>query len=176
MTPEVVDDAASSFLDAANVDLKGATREFYKHHCRGRIDAVMETIERMHGLGIWVEVTTLLVPGLNDSEESLSVVASFVASVSRSMPWHVSRFHPDLDLTHLPPTPRESLERAVAVGREAGLEHIYVGNAWGTGSEDTVCPSCGTVVMARVGFSTQVMGIDAGRCTTCGHAIPGVFA
>jgi pyruvate formate lyase activating enzyme len=176
MTPEVVRDAAGSFLDAANVDLKGATPAFYKHHCKGKIDAVKETIRLMHELGLWIEVTTLLIPGLNDSEEDLGSISEFIASVSRSIPWHVSRFHPDLDFTHLPPTPLESLERAVLVGRRAGLEHIFMGNAWGAGGEDTVCPDCGTVVMNRLGFRTEKMGLSGDQCVSCGRRIAGVFA
>jgi pyruvate formate lyase activating enzyme len=175
MTPEAVEDAAGSFLDAANVDLKGASRPFYKHHCKARLEAVQETIRLLHSLGVWVEVTTLLIPGMNDSEEDLRSISQFLARVDRSIPWHVSRFHPDHVFTHLPPTPLESLRRAVEAGRTAGLEHIFIGNAWGTGSEDTLCPSCGAVVMSRYGFSTEIKRLDGSACGACGRTIAGVF-
>ncbi len=176
MTPEVVEDAAASFLDAANVDLKGGTPGFYKHHCKGKIQAVQDAIRLMHSLGVWVEITTLLIPRTNDAEEDLRRTAEFIASIDRSIPWHVSRFHPDLDFTHLPPTPVESLQRAVRVGREAGLSHIYMGNAWGAGGEDTLCPFCGQIVLRRLGFTTENVNLAGGACGGCGGVISGVFA
>jgi pyruvate formate lyase activating enzyme len=176
MTPDVVRDAASTFLDAANVDLKGGSRAFYKHHCKAKMEAVLDTITLMHSLNVWVEVTTLLIPDTNDSADDLRQVAGFIASVDRAIPWHVSRFHPDLHFTHLPPTPLESLRRAVDIGREAGLLHIYMGNAWGAGGEDTLCPSCGQVVQRRLGFTTQNVGLEGGTCRSCGRPIAGVFS
>jgi len=176
MTPEAVRDAASTFLDAANVDLKGGTRAFYKHHCKAKMEAVLETIRLMHALGVWVEVTTLLIPETNDSEHDLQQVAGFIASVDRSIPWHVSRFHPDLHFTHLQQTPIESLRRAVDIGHEAGLLHIYMGNAWGAGGEDTLCSSCGRVVQRRRGFTTENVGMQGGSCRACGTPIAGVFS
>ena len=176
MTPEMAEDAAASFLDAANVDLKGGTRAFYKHHCKAKIEAVHDTIRLLYSLGVWIEVTTLLVPQTNDAEDDLRLVAEFIASVDRSIPWHVSRFHPDLDFKHLPTTPIESLQRAVSVGREAGLSHMYMGNAWGAGGEDTLCPSCGQVVLRRLGFTTETVGLQGEACSNCGSRIAGVFS
>jgi len=176
ITPEAVRDAAESFLDAANVDLKGATKSFYRHRCKARIEAVRDSIALMRSLGLWVEVTTLVIPGENDSDADLASIAELIASVDASIPWHVSRFHPDHEFRHAPATPIESLERAARHGRQAGLRYVYMGNVWGGGGEDTACPSCGAVVMRRHGFSTQIEALQGNACGRCGMRIDGVFA
>ncbi|MFH1437525.1 MAG: AmmeMemoRadiSam system radical SAM enzyme, partial [Pseudomonadota bacterium] len=174
MTPEVIADA-KAFLDAANVDLKGATKKFYARFCKGSIDAVMESIGAMHEAGIWVEVTTLVIPGHNDSDRDLRFIAGFLAGVSPDLPWHISRFHPDNEWLSLPPTPVSTLKRAAHIAREAGLNYVYIGNVRGEGFEDTRCPECGNLQIKRCGFMADVKGVREGRCSKCDAPVPGVW-
>ncbi|MEW5899953.1 MAG: AmmeMemoRadiSam system radical SAM enzyme [Acidobacteriota bacterium] len=162
------------FLNAANVDLKAFRDETYKKTCGARLQPVLESIKLMKELGIWVEVTTLVVPGLNDGDEELKAIARFVGGLSPEIPWHISRFHPDYKYTQTPATPVETLRRAYAMGKKEGLEYIYIGNVWGE-SEDTRCPQCGETLIRRSGFSVADNRIKAGRCPDCGRAIAGVF-
>lgn len=173
MTAEALEVLKGS-LDAANVDLKSFRDETYKKTCGGRLQPVLDSIKLMKKLGIWVEVTTLVVPGLNDGEEELSGIARFLAGVGKDLPWHISRFHPDYNYTDAPPTPVETLRRAYELGREAGLNYIYIGNIGGE-SEDTVCPSCGTTLIRRRGFSVTENKVRDSTCPKCGTRIPGFF-
>jgi pyruvate formate lyase activating enzyme len=175
MTPEVLEDAVC-FLDGANVDLKGASRDFYKKYCRGSLDAVLESIRTMHRLGMWVEVTTLVIPGHNDSDKDLGFMADFIASVSVDIPWHVSRFHPDNEWLALPRTPVETLKRAAHLGRKSGLRYIYMGNVPGGGFEDTRCPRCDSLLISRRGFYASLSGMRDGTCASCGYAPAGVWS
>ena len=174
-SPETVQ-AMAGLVDAANVDLKAFTEDFYRRHCGARLAPVTESIRLMHGAGIHVEVTTLLIPGRNDSAEEVRRLAEFLASVSPDLAWHVSRFHPDYKALDLPHTPMESLERAVRAGRAAGLRHVFVGNVGG-GDSDTVCPACGALVIRRAGFSAEAVTLRASEaggasCAKCGAALP----
>lgn len=161
-------------LDAANVDLKAFREETYKKVCGARLGPVIDSIRLMRELGIWVEVTTLVVPGMNDGDEELRSIARFIASVSPEIPWHISRFHPDFKYTHAPATPVETLRKAEALGRDAGLKFIYIGNVWGE-SEATSCPRCGKILIRRSGFSMEENRVKAGTCPYCGGTIAGVF-
>jgi pyruvate formate lyase activating enzyme len=161
-------------LDAANVDLKAFQDETYKKVCGARLEPVLDSIRLMHELGIWVEVTTLIVPGLNDGDRELAAIARFIASVSPEIPWHISRFHPDYKYTQTPATPVETLRKAGSLAREAGLKFIYIGNVWGE-SEATHCPRCGKVLIRRSGFAVEEDKIQAGKCYSCGQRIAGVF-
>ena len=162
------------YLDAANVDLKAFQEETYKKVCGARLGPVLDSIRLMRELGIWVEVTTLVVPGMNDGNEELAAIARFIASVSPEIPWHISRFHPDYKYTQTPATPIERLRKAAALAREAGLKFIYVGNVWGE-SEVTICPQCGKDLIRRSGFSVEENKIKGGKCSFCGSPIAGVF-
>jgi pyruvate formate lyase activating enzyme len=166
--------AIQPFLNAANVDLKAFRDETYKKVCGAGLGPVLDSIRLMRELGIWIEVTTLVVPGMNDGEKELAAIARFIASVSPEIPWHISRFHPDYKYTQTPATPIETLRRAAALAKEAGLKFIYVGNVWGE-SEATVCPQCGKVLIRRSGFNVEENRIKAGRCFSCGRSIAGVF-
>ncbi len=135
MTAEALE-SIRPYLDAANVDLKAFRDETYKKVCGARLEPVLDSIRRMRALGIWVEVTTLVVPGMNDGGDELAAIARFVASVDPDIPWHISRFHPDFEYTETPATPVAALRAAVDAGRREGLRYIYVGNVPG-GSEDT---------------------------------------
>jgi len=166
--------AVQPYLDAANVDLKAFLDETYKKVCGARLEPVLDSIRLMRGLGIWVEVTTLVVPGMNDGDEELAAIARFIASVGPEIPWHVSRFHPDYKYTQTPATPVETLRKAAALAKEAGLKFVYIGNVWGE-SEATSCPKCGRVLIRRSGFSVEENRTRDGKCPSCGGPIAGVF-
>jgi pyruvate formate lyase activating enzyme len=173
MTAEAID-AAKPWLDAANVDLKSFRDETYRRICGGRLEPVLETIRGMRETGIWVEVTTLVVPGLNDGEEELRGIAAFLAGVDADIPWHISRFHPDFEYTDAPPTPAVALERAARIGRDAGLRYVYIGNVAGE-EEVTSCPGCGRRLIGRQGFRVAFNRVAEGRCPDCATRIAGVF-
>ena len=156
------------YLDAANVDLKSFRDEFYRRLCGAQLQPVLAAIRRMHELGIWVEVTTLVIPGENDSDEELEQIAQFVASVAVDLPWHVSRFIPHHRMLDVPITSTSALHRAAQIGKEAGLRHIYVGNIPGDELENTFCPSCGKVVIGRTGYRTRVY-LKENQCPYCGY-------
>ena len=162
------------YLDAANVDLKFFRNESYNRVCAATLEPVLKTIKLMRDLGIWVEVTTLVIPGDNDSDEELGGIAKFIASVDKNMPWHVSRFHPDYKFNKQGATPEDTLKRAEDIGRKAGLTYIYAGNVYGWGN-DTFCPSCKELLIKREGFSIYKYNIKEGKCVFCNAAIPGVF-
>jgi len=170
-TPETVEKMAG-VIDAANVDLKAFTDEFYRTRCKARLQPVLDSIRKMHEVGIFVEVTTLLLPGQNDSDEELRRIAEFLVGLSPDIPWHVSRFHPDFQALSLSATPPQTVLRAVEVGRSAGLRFVYAGNLPGTGYEDTVCPGCGHTVVERRGFSVGRIDLKDARCGRCGRELP----
>jgi len=163
------------YLDAANVDLKAFSDEFYKEQCGAKRKHVMETLTLMKSLGIFVEVTTLLIPGLNDDPGELRELAAFIAeSLGPDTPWHISRFHPTYKLTDRPSTPAESIHRARKIGLEAGLRYVYSGNLPGDDGENTVCYSCGLSLIERSGYRISKNVIAEGKCPQCGTTIRGV--
>lgn len=164
----------SPYLGAANVDLKAFKDETYKKVCGARLAPVLDSIRLMKDLGIWVEVTTLIVPALNDGEEELRDIARFLAGLDPEIPWHISRFHPDYEYTGARATPVETLRKAAGIGRAEGLRYIYVGNILGEG-EDTVCPRCGELLLRRTGFFVQENRVKDGKCPKCGKAVAGLF-
>jgi len=167
-------EAAVGWLDAANVDLKFWNDRTYRDTCRGRPRPVLDTIRRMKDLGIWLEVTTLVIPGGNDSEDDLAGIAGFLAGVDPEIPWHISRFHPDYAFDSTPPTPLASLETAERIGREAGLHFIYPGNV--PDARDTACPRCAKKVITRSWGGVQRNNLRDGRCPSCGEALAGVWS
>lgn len=171
MTREALD-LIDGDLHAANVDLKGFTDEYYRSVVGARLEPVLDTIRRMVERGIWVEVTTLLIPGRNDGGEELRRLAAWLAALDPDIPWHVSRFHPTYRMLDVPPTPTASIERALRIGREEGLHFVYGGNVVGHDSESTRCPGCGHVVIERRGFAIQRTRLDGDRCRECGVQIP----
>jgi pyruvate formate lyase activating enzyme len=171
MTREALD-LIGADLHAANVDLKGFTDTYYRDVVGARLKPVLDSIRRMVERDIWVEVTTLLIPGLNDGDEELHRLAAFLASLSPDIPWHVSRFHPTYRMLDVPPTPTSSIERALRIGREEGLRYVYGGNLPGHDSESTRCPCCGNIVIERRGFSIQRTRLEGNRCRECGADIP----
>jgi len=178
MTPEMLDRVTSPdgppLLDAANVDLKAFTDAFYRQQCGARLQPVLDNLVTMKRRGVWLEVTTLLIPGLNDSEDELRQIASFIRDeLDADTPWHVSRFYPTYRLLDRPPTPVSTVLRAREIGLEAGLHYVYTGNIPGQGSEDTICPACGAVAIARRGFEVIANRASGGRCGACGAPIAG---
>ncbi len=174
MTEEALAEA-KGWLHAANVDLKSFSEDFYRRFCGASLQPVLDTIAHMWEMGIWVEVTTLVIPGRNDSEAELGWIAEFLAGISPQIPWHISRFVPAYKAWDLPPTPLETLRRAREIGLSAGLHFVYLGNVPGEG-EDTLCPSCGHLLLRRRGFSVVKNDILDGHCPRCGAKIPGVWA
>jgi pyruvate formate lyase activating enzyme len=174
MTAEALD-MISPFLDAANVDLKAFSNDFYKKMCSARLSPVLDTLKKMKALDIFVEVTTLLIPGANDDPEELKALAAFIAKeLGTDTPWHVSRFHPTYRLTDRGPTPPETLQTARNIGFQAGLKYVYTGNIPGQDSENTFCYGCGVRLIDRRGFYVSQNRISGNQCPECGVLIHGI--
>ena len=163
------------YLDAANIDLKGFSESFYRDIVHARLSCVLDSIIQYRKLGIWIEITTLIIPGLNDSDDELQGIASFIVNnLGVDTPWHVSRFHPTYQLTDRPHTPLSTLQRAVAIGRAAGLSYIYEGNVPGDEGENSRCPSCSALLIERCGFAVSSNRVRNGACPDCGRAVAGI--
>ena len=162
-------------LHAANVDLKAFTDAFYKDLCGGRLEPVMETIVRMKAAGVWVEVTTLLIPGRNDGREELGRLAEWLAGVGPEIPWHISCFRPTYKLLDSPPTSADDIHRALDIGRAAGLRYVYAGNLWGDDGEKTFCHRCGALLIDRQGFTVMANHLDQGACPKCRTPAAGLW-
>ncbi len=163
------------YLDAANVDLKGFTEKFYREVAGATLQGVLDSLKVYRKLGIWIEVTTLIIPGHNDNEADLKGIARFIAEeLGREVPWHVTAFYPTYRLQDRPPTPVETLRRARDIGLDAGLRYVYEGNIAGEGGENTFCPSCGREVIERFGFRLGEIQIINGRCSFCKEPLDGV--
>ncbi len=174
MSSNVIEKIAP-FLDAANVDLKAFDDKFYQKYCKARIEPVKENLKLMKSLGIIVEVTTLLIPGLNDSKEELEQLACFIKDdLGPETPWHISRFHPCHQMTDIHATKIETLEAACNIGKDAGLYHVYAGNAPQLGLEDTYCHSCSTLLVKRFAYNTDSKIIE-GKCPDCKTEVYGIY-
>ena len=164
-------------LDAANVDLKSFDDAFYRRQCGARLAPVLEAITALHRAGVWLELTTLIIPGANDDEAQLRDLAGWIVErLGPYTPWHVSRFHPDYRMRDVAATPTATLLRAAEIGREAGLHHVYVGNAPGLGLEDTHCPGCSRLLVERRGYQVRSHLTVAGECPACARPLEGLFA
>ena len=164
------------YLDGNNIDLKAFTDKFYREVCKAKLAPVLDTIQLMKELGVWVEVTTLVIPGWNDSDSELRQIAQFIKGVDAEMPWHVTRFHPTFKMTDRGATPSATLHRARQIGLAEGLKHVFVGNIPGEEGENTICPRCHETVIARSGFSILSQNLEDGKCSNCGESIAGVFS
>ena len=174
MTPEAIK-MISPFLDAANVDLKAFQNDFYKTFCSARIEPVKDTLIQMKSSGIFIEVTTLLIPGLNDQPNELDQLASFIAnSLGKETPWHISRFHPAYKLTDRRPTPVQSILDARETGINAGLKYVYTGNVIGEEGENTFCYNCRKCLIDRYGYIIKKNIIANSRCPFCDTIIDGI--
>jgi pyruvate formate lyase activating enzyme len=174
MTAETIE-TISPYLTAANVDLKSFRDEFYKKQCGARLNPVLDSLRKMKEKGIWVEITTLLIPTLNDSDEELKDIAQFIAGLGNETPWHISRFHPQYKMQDLSITPLASLHRAVQIGKEAGLKYVYSGNVPGDKGENTYCFKCGNLLIERCGFRIVSLNLKGNKCNKCGTELEGVF-
>jgi pyruvate formate lyase activating enzyme len=164
------------YLDAINIDLKGFTEGFYRDVCGGRLEPVLENIKRVYEMGIWLEVTTLIIPTKNDSDKELTEIAEFIKSVSPDIPWHVTAFYPQYHMMDLPPTPPETLEKAYDIGKNAGLKFVYTGNIPDLKGDDTNCPNCDETLIERHSLACEKCVVDKdGKCPSCGEEIPGVW-
>jgi pyruvate formate lyase activating enzyme len=168
-------DLLAPVIDAANVDLKSFDDAFYRRICGARLAPVLDTLVGMRARGIWIEVTTLLIPGLNDDPGRIAALARWIASeLGPETPWHVSRFFPNYQLENLPPTPVATIECAVEIGRDEGLRHVYSGNVGGI-DDDTICAGCGATLIRRRGYSAAPgPALAGGRCGRCGHVLAGI--
>lgn len=173
MTPEALE-RIGPYLDAINVDLKSFNPDTYKRLAKAELEGVLETLRLFRPRDIWLEVTTLVIPGINDSDAELRQIAQFIASLGPEVPWHVSRFHPDYRMQNGRSTPPETLRRALDIGRGAGLRYVYAGNLPGDPSESTHCPSCARSVIERFGFTVYGYHIEDGACGFCKAPIDGV--
>ena len=168
-------DFAKDWLDGINVDLKAFSEDYYSRLCKARLGPVLETIEYIaKETDIWMEVTTLLLPGENDSDDELKKVAGFIVEkAGADVPWHISRFHPQYKYLDSRTTPMESLERAFEIGKAAGLRYIYMGNVPGSQGESTFCYKCGAKLIGRVGYRIIANNVKESRCPECGAQIAG---
>jgi pyruvate formate lyase activating enzyme len=163
------------YLDGANIDLKGFTADFYKKVCGADLQGVLDAIKTYKSLGVWIELTTLVIPGYNESEEELRSIARFIHNdLGVETPWHVSAFYPTYKLTEAPRTPAKTLQRARQIGIEEGLRYVYTGNIPGADGESTYCWSCKKLVIGRYGYTLSEYNIKDSACTFCGAIIDGV--
>ncbi len=165
------------YLDAMNIDLKSFSDRFYREICGSRLKPVLKTIEHAYKLGIWIELTTLIIPDENDSPKELRELANFIASIDKNIPWHISRFFPAYKMLDKPPTSVETLKMAYEIGKEAGLNYVYVGNFDDEDRESTYCPNCNFKVIERRGHIGQYVknNLIDGKCPKCNTEIAGVW-
>ena len=162
------------YLHAANIDLKSFSNETYKKICGAKLEEVLDCIRSYKEMGIWIEITTLIIPEVNDSISELKQIANFICSVGPEIPWHVSRFYPRYRLIEKPPTPIELLSTARQIGIEAGLRYVYEGNVPGDGGENTYCYKCKKLLIKRYGYQILINNIVSRRCPACDTPIDGV--
>ena len=176
MTTKAID-FATDWLDAINIDLKAFTEKYYKTLCKGQLSPVLDTIRHIaKNTDIWMELTTLVIPGQNDSDDELKSIADFIANeVSPFTPWHISRFHPAYNMDHEIPTPPEKLHRAMTIAKDAGLKYVYIGNLPGSNGESTYCHNCDQLLIERSGYNIAKNTIKNNACPNCQTAIPGVM-
>lgn len=174
-TQEVLD-YLRPVTDLYKIDLKSFNDRSYRSlGCP--LSNVLRGIEMVHERAFWLEIVTLVVPGFNDSSEELSEIAKFIVGISREIPWHVTAFHPDYKMTGPRNTEAECLRRARDIGREIGLDYVYVGNCHGVleDVENTRCAGCNSLLIERSGFNATIHALDAGACRHCGRTLPGIF-
>jgi pyruvate formate lyase activating enzyme len=176
MTPQSAA-ALSGCIDANNVDLKSMRDDFYRKVCKARLQPVLDTIPRLKEAGVWVEVTTLVIPGHNDADAELQEIARFLKGVGQDIPWHVTAFHPTFKMMDRPRTSPATLKKARDIGLDAGLRYVYTGNIPGVleGAENTYCYSCRELLIERLGYAIQRYYLKEGKCPKCQAVIDGVW-
>ena len=175
---EIAREGFFQHIDAVNVDLKGFSESFYHELCAGSLQPVLATLEYLvRETSVWTEITTLLIPGENDSDKELDAMTAWIAEhLGPDIPLHFSAFHPDYKLIKHPPTTHKSLLNAKRIAQENGLNHVYLGNVHDPENASTRCPACGKIIISRVGYTINGWHLDEkGGCNSCGHILPGVF-
>ena len=167
-------DTIRPYLDACNVDLKSFKDSFYVSFCKAHLAPVLESIVYMKKIGIWVEVTTLVIPGQNDSDEELTNIAEFIAGISNDIPWHVSRFRPEYTYNDSHPTPLGTLRKAKKIGTNAGLRYVYLGNV--LEGNNTYCSQCDSLLIERAGFGISKYYLKNNACSQCNTPLEGTFS
>jgi pyruvate formate lyase activating enzyme len=164
-------------MDAVNVDLKGFSEEFYrKMGAFAELKYILDTIKAVRDAGVWLEITNLIIPGLNDSPEEIRRMCVWIKeNVGTEVPVHFSRFMPAFELKNLPPTPVSRIEEACAIAKEVGLKYVYIGNVPGHPRESTYCPACGKLLIQRAGYFVLENNVKDGRCDSCGYKIAGIW-
>jgi len=166
----------SCYLDAINIDLKSFNNEFYLKTCGAKLQPVLDNIARFYQAGVWLEITTLLIPGENDSDDELTKLAEFIVQLDKEIPWHLSAFHGDYLMAGKQATTYEQLSRAKEIGRQAGLKYIYLGNILTSQDANTYCPVCGELLIERDNFSACPVGLSiTGQCQHCQSALAGKY-
>lgn len=168
-------DLLGPFLDGANIDLKSFNDDFYKKYCSARLQPVLQTISSMKAMGIWVEVTTLLIPGLNDDRLEIEDLLTFLRDLDANIPWHISRFFPNYRLLDIPPTEAGAIHGFLQLAVEKGLKFTYGGNLADSRWSNTRCPQCQKTLIERSGYHIENLGLQAGDCRFCGAAVPGIW-
>jgi pyruvate formate lyase activating enzyme len=163
------------YLDAANIDLKSFRDDFYRRVCGARLQPTLDSIRAYKKLGIWIELTTLIIPDHNDTEEELRDIARFIRELGVDTPWHVTAFYPTYKLQDQPRTPAAVLKKAREIGLSEGLRYVYTGNVPGDEGENTYCYQCGKILIKRIGFTIQKNEIHDSKCYACGAKIDGVW-
>ena len=176
MTIEAID-FAKNWLDAINIDLKAFSEEYYKRLCKAKLEPVLETIRHItKHTAIWMELTTLIVPGKNDSSDELKQLAEFIVrEAGPEVPWHISRFHPNYRFLTAETTPSDTLHRAYQIGKAAGLRYVYMGNVPGVREESTFCHHCGEMLIERIGYTIRKNKIKNSKCPMCETSVAGRF-
>lgn len=163
------------YLDAINIDLKSFNEKFYQKTCKAHLGPVLENIKRVYEMKIWLEVTTLIIPDENDSDQELESIAKFLVGNSNKIPWHITAFHPDFKMEDKPATSPESLKRAYEIGKKAGLKYIYTGNVFDLEHQSTYCPKCGKLLIGRDWHTITEFNLASGKCPDCKIKIEGVW-
>lgn len=163
------------YIDAINFDLKSFSEDFYNKICKAKLKPVLETIKKAYDLGIWIEITTLIIPNHNDSDKELKQIAEFIANIDKNIPWHVSAFYPTYKMDDVPETTHATLLKAYEIGKKAGLKYVYVGNVVDEEHSGTYCPECNTLLINRHVYLTSIENFKDGKCLKCNKEIKGVW-
>ena len=164
------------YIDAANIDLKSFDNEIYKKLNAGELGAVLRTLKILKEYNVWLEITNLIIPGWTDDLEMIRKMCKWlVENGFEQTPLHFSRFYPTYKLQNVPPTPVETLEKAIEIAHSEGMQFVFIGNVWGHPAENTYCPKCGKKIIEREGFDVKEYHIKDGKCEFCGNPIPGVW-
>jgi len=168
-------DLIAPYLDAINIDLKSISNDFYIKYCKAKLEPVKNNIKDIWQRGIWEEITTLIIPSLNDSDNELKQIAEFIYGISHDLIWHISAFYPAYKMMNRPPTPLKTLLRAYEIGREVGLKYVYTGNVPNSEYESTYCPKCNELLIKRLGMAVLENHLNKDKCHKCNTKISGVW-